>query len=159
LQRFIRETRPEVNLFKDPAFAGFQRTLDGDLKRLRSLGLGVKKKQAKPISFEEENLLWERGLGNPQALLDTVLFLYGIHFALRSGDEHRSLQLAQFELGCARLIYTENYSKNSEGGIQHRKVKLSVSLASQTSKTKNAVWFVYTKSILVTVRQIFSHST
>jgi hypothetical protein len=131
LQRFIRETRPDVNLFKDPAFAGFQRTLDGELKRLRSLGLGVKKKQAEPISIEEENLLWERGLlgeGNPQALLDTVLFLCGIHFALRSGEEHRSLQLAQFELvipkeGCAHLIYTENYSKNNQGGLQHRKVK------------------------------------
>ena len=32
LQRFIREIRPEINLFKDPTFAGFQRTLDGELK-------------------------------------------------------------------------------------------------------------------------------
>ena len=131
LQRFIRETRPEINLFKDPVFAGFQRTLDSEMKRLRSHGMGVKKKQAEPITAEEENLLWEGGLlgeENPQALLDTMLFLCGIHFALRSGEEHRSLQLSQFELvvpkeGCARLIYTENYSKNNQGGLQHRKVK------------------------------------
>ena len=32
LQRLIRETRPEINLFKDPAFAGFQRTLDSKMK-------------------------------------------------------------------------------------------------------------------------------
>lgn len=101
------------------------------MKRLRSLGLGVKKKQAEPIRVEEENLLWERGLlgeENPKALLDTMLFLCGIHFALRSGEEHRSLQLSQFELvvpenGNARFIYTENYSKNNQGGLQHRKVK------------------------------------
>ena len=94
LQQFIREIRPEINLFKDPAFAGFQRTLDGELKWLRSLGLGVKKKQAEPISIEEENLLWERGLlgeDKPQALLDTIFFLCGIHFALHSGEEHPSL--------------------------------------------------------------------
>ena len=49
-------------------------------------------------------------------------------FALRSGEEHCSLKLPQFELaipkeGCARLIYTENYSKNNQGGLQHCKVK------------------------------------
>ena len=70
-------------------------------------------------------MLRERGVlgkGNPQALLDTMLFLCGIHFALHSGEEHRSLQLVQFELvipeeGCARLIYMENYSKNNQGGL------------------------------------------
>ena len=99
LLRFVRETRPEINIFKDPTFAGFQRTLDSEMKRLRSLGLGVKKRQAEPITTDEESLLWEKGLlgdSSPQALLDTMLFLCGIHFALRSGEEHRSLQLSQF---------------------------------------------------------------
>ena len=131
LLRYIRETRPEINIFKDPAFSGFQRTLDGEMKRLRSLGLGVKRKQAEPITVAEENLLWERGFlgdSSPQVLLDTMLFLCGVHFALRSGEEHRSLQLSQFELispanDDAYLVYTENYSKNNQGGLQHRKVK------------------------------------
>ena len=57
-----------------------------------------------------------------------MLYLCGIHFALRSGEEHRSLQLSQFQLVCPtdgtpHLIYTENYSKNNQGGLQHRKVK------------------------------------
>ena len=43
LQRCVRETRPEINIFKDPAFAGFQRTLDSEMKQLCSLGLGVKR--------------------------------------------------------------------------------------------------------------------
>ena len=101
------------------------------MKHLRSQGMGVQKKQAEPITSEEENLLWEKGaLGDstPQVLLDTMLYLCGIHFALRSGEEHRSLQLSQFQLVCPtdgspHLIYTENYSKNNQGGLQHRKVK------------------------------------
>lgn len=57
-----------------------------------------------------------------------MLYLCGIHFALRSGEEHRSLQMSQFELivskdgGAAHLVYTENYSKNNQG-LQHRKVR------------------------------------
>ena len=116
LLRYIRENRPEINIFKSSSFASFQRTLDGEMKRLRSTGLGVKRKQAEPITIQEENLLWEKGLlgdTTPQVLLDTMLFLCGIHYALRSGDEHRSLQIAQLELispseGPARLVYTEN---------------------------------------------------
>ena len=44
LLRYIRERRPEINIFKDPQYAGFQRTLDAEMKRLRSMGLGVKKR-------------------------------------------------------------------------------------------------------------------
>ena len=100
------------------------------MKQLRSLGLGVKKKQAEAISTEEKNLLWERGLlgeDKPQALLDTIFFLCGIHFALHGGEEHRSFQLPQFELVIPKKeVLTssiENYSKNNQGGLQHRKVK------------------------------------
>ena len=57
-----------------------------------------------------------------------MLYLCGIHFALRSGEEHRSLQLFQLQLFCppngtAHLTYTENYSKNNKGGLLHRKIK------------------------------------
>ena len=54
----LSETRLEINIFKDPVFAGFQRTLDSEMKRLRSLRLGVKRKQAEPITTDEENQLW-----------------------------------------------------------------------------------------------------
>ena len=87
--------------------------------------MGVKKNQSQ---LRRKTCCGKGCLGedNPQALLDTILFPCGIHFALCSGKEHRSLQLPQFELhvvipeeGCVHLIYTENYS----GGLQHRKVK------------------------------------
>ena len=101
LLRYIRERRPEINIFKDHQYAGFQKTLDVEMKRLRSLGLDVKKRQVEPITIQEENNLWEKGIlgeHDPQTLLDTLLFLCGIHFTLRSGQEHRNLQLSQFEI-------------------------------------------------------------
>ena len=62
---------------------------------------------------------------------DALVFLCGLHFALRSGEEHRGLLMSQFELKCPpdgndHLIYTENTSKNNQGGLLHRKVKPKV---------------------------------
>ena len=131
LQRYIKEHRPQLNIFSQPHFAGFRKTLDSEMKRLRSLGMGVNRKQAEPLTVEEENSLWEQGLlgdSSPQTLIDTLLFLCGMHFALRSGQEHRMLQVTQIELvepsdASPYLIYTENFSKNNAGGISHRKVQ------------------------------------
>ena len=83
------------------------------MKRLRSIGYGVISKQAEPLTIKEENRLWVQGLlgdHSPQALLDTMIFLCGMSFALRSGQEHRSLQLSQFEPNdnTPYLVYHEN---------------------------------------------------
>ena len=124
--RYVRDVRPHVNFFKDADFDGFKRTLDGEMKRLRSTGLGVRPKRAEPITVNEENLMWEKGLlgsDSPQVLLHTMVYLCGLNFALRSGQEHRDLQLSQIELvehtdQPPYLVYTENISKNNRGGLE-----------------------------------------
>ena len=66
-----------MNFFKDP---GFCKTLDSVMKRLTSLGVGVKKQQAEPFTVEEESTLWEKklhGEGSPQTLLNTMVYLCG----------------------------------------------------------------------------------
>ena len=90
LMRFIREVKPEINLFKDPQFSGLQTNLDSEMKRLCSQGVhvGVKRKRAEPISIEEEEILWEKGLLSEDSPKDTMIYLCGVLFALRSGQEH-----------------------------------------------------------------------
>ena len=115
LQRYIQDHCPNINLFSSPLFAGFGKVFDGEMKRLRSTGVGVSVKQAESMTVNEANQLWEKGvLGDhsPQSLVDTMLFLCGLNFALRSGEEHRSLQVSQFTLthsanGSLQLEYTE----------------------------------------------------
>ena len=70
------------------------------MPRLRNEALAesctrVTKKKAEPLTEEEEELLWNKGLlgcKTPQALVDTVLFMNGVYFALQSGSEHRQLR-------------------------------------------------------------------
>ena len=129
--RQVREVKPGLDIFKDAAFASFRRTLDAEMKRLRSIGIGCDPKQPEPISLQEEELLWSEGLlgdHSPQVLVDTMLFLAGKNFALRSGEEHRqlcfsSVQMVQKPGVLPYLLYTERVSKNHQGGLKHRKVK------------------------------------
>ena len=130
LLRYARETNPSIDFFKDKLFASFRRTLDAEMKRLRSCGIGVTTKRAEPITPEEEEAMWKCGVlgsDSPQTLIDTIFYMCGLYFALRSGQEHRQLLLNQVELlengeqSC--IVYTENVSKNNPGGLQHRKVK------------------------------------
>ena len=57
------------------------------MKRLQSACLGSTKKQAEPLTLEEEELLWENkilGDHNPKALLNTIMFMNGLSIALCS---------------------------------------------------------------------------
>ena len=137
LLRHLRENgRPEIDIFKEASFADFRATLDGEMKRLQSLGLGTKKRQAEPLTEAEENLLWSSGIlgdHSPQALVDTIFFMNGIYFALRSGQEHRKLrsdppqiELVEHPGERAYLQYREDISKNNPGGLKGRKLKPKV---------------------------------
>lgn len=128
--RYIRELKPSVDFFKDKEFAGLRCTLDAEMKSLKAQGYGTVSKQAEPLTTEEEEKMWVTGtLGDhtPQSLLDTMVFMCGLYFALRSGQEHRSLRMEQICLveppgQASFLVYTENVSKNNPGGLHHRKL-------------------------------------
>ena len=81
--------RLEIDFFNDPGFSDFCSSLDVEMKRLQSAGLGSERKQAEPLTLEEEQL-WEiLGDHNPKALLNTIMFMNGLYFTLRSGEHHQ----------------------------------------------------------------------
>ena len=134
IQRHLRmNVSSTVDFFKDSEFADFRVCLDSEMKRLQKAGHGSKTRKAEPLTTEEEELLWTKGLlgkGSPQALVDTILVMNGIYFALRSGSEHRQLradpcQITLHERPGQRpyLEYVEDISKNRSGGLKGRKLK------------------------------------
>ena len=124
---------PSIDFFNDSDFASFKSSLNAEMKRLQSQGLGSKKRQAEVLSEEEEEILWQNGLlgdSTPQTLLDTMVFCNGLYFALRSGQEHRQLRLRPCQIEIIEndgkrpyLKYTEDISKNRQGGIKGRNMK------------------------------------
>ena len=135
LQRYLHQNgRPEVKLVTgDPRFYDVYQTLDAEMKRLKGRGLGVVKKQAEPITEEEEELLWSKaplGDHSPRALANTMVYMCGVYFALRSGDEHRRLRHEPSQIEVvedserAYLVYREDVSswgcEGSKAGTENR---------------------------------------
>ena len=74
-----------------------------EAKRLQALGVGTKKMQAESLTEEkEEKLLWQKRLlgdHSPQALLNTMVFMNSLYFALCSGNEYQDLHFLPCHIG------------------------------------------------------------
>lgn len=133
LLRFLRNNgRAALNIFEDPTFKHFQDSLDAEMKCLTRLGVGANVRQAEAFSAEQEERLWNSnllGAHSPSTLLNTMVFLIGKNFSLRSGKEHRGLKFSQLRLEPPtadepeKLIYTSFGEKNNLGGLKHRAFK------------------------------------
>ena len=93
------------------------------MKERSAAGIGVESKRAEVISLEEENRLWAKnilGEDSGTQLVETLVYLFGLHFALRGGKEHRRLRcvnprivLKYDDKGKKYLEYTEGISKTT----------------------------------------------
>jgi hypothetical protein len=117
---------------KDPEFNRFREILDAEMKRVTAKGIGTTTARADPILPEEEEKLWAKKLlgdFNGRVLLNTIIFLNGKNFALRSGREHRNLRYGRPQItlhepagGAPYLRYSEEVCKTQQGGLKHRKI-------------------------------------
>ena len=117
------------------------------MKESASDGLGLTKKQGEIITLDEEEQLWSKGVlgdSSPQQLLDTLIYLFGIHFALRGGSEHRRLRLENSQIvkgkdkrtGLEYLEYREDISKTNAGGLKDRKIRGKITRAYENRADK-----------------------
>ena len=132
IQLYLSMHGREVRLLQEGVFSILKNTVDTRMKELAAAGHRAPRKQAAIITKEEEEAMWSNGvLGDdtPQKLVDTLLYLIGLHFALRAGEEHRNLRFENSQLsvhtdnsGEIFLKYTEDVSKSCQGGLKHRRV-------------------------------------
>ena len=93
LNVYMKKQEVDVNLLSD-AFKHIKTCLDTLMKSRNAAGVGAPRSKD-AISEMEENILWEKGMlgfEDPDTLCNTVLFMVGIHFGLRGGQEHRALR-------------------------------------------------------------------
>ena len=137
LQKYLEMKGRVVQFFSGEAYEKLRKSLDIEMKTSTNNNLGLHPKQAQVISEEIENYLWEnKFLGDscPKVLLRTALYLIGLNFGMRAGDEHRKLTIGNFSInidseGREYLLYSEGVSKTMQGGLKHRKLTPKVSRA------------------------------
>ena len=133
IQRHLREnSRPDLGILDPKNLDFFQscQVLDARMKELTSKGLGTVKKQAQPLTPEQEEYLWEQGIfgtDNAECLINAVFWCNCKCFGLRGGDEHRNLEVEQYSIDSDEqgryLRFVGRLSKNYQGGLQHRRIQ------------------------------------
>ena len=123
----------------DVKYKVIQDTLDGLMKARARAAMSLNKRQASVITEDMENVLWNCGLlgdSNPQTLLNTMVYIVGLHFALRGRGEHRNLRHCPSQLsvktganGRRYLEYTEDVSKTFGGGLHSGRQKQKITQA------------------------------
>ena len=93
--RYLRGNgTPEIDIFKCAGFSWFRMILDSEMTRLQTSGIGTAQRKTKPITFEDEEILWTKrilGDSTPQSLLDTMLYMNRLYFALYGGRTQKSM--------------------------------------------------------------------
>ena len=87
VQSFFKENRLPYKLFKDDTFFKLCNTLDNHKNDLSKMGEVAPHEKAQPVRIGEEDILWKLGvLGDdtPLKLVDTILYLLGLDFALHA---------------------------------------------------------------------------
>ena len=100
LNRILQDNKAPFSVFdkKDPQFRDLFCTLDTVSSELHREGIGAQHKSASVISYEDENVLWERGMlgdESPGLLQHTVFYYAGMQFCLRGIQEQYDMRVQQ----------------------------------------------------------------
>ena len=132
-------------------FGSLNSALNFQMKEKAGKGIGTAVNQANFITEEQENYLWENGF----LLCHTLVWVFGIQFALRAGQEHRNLRFQNSQLSLQLdesshefLRYVEDISKTNDGGLSHLHIKRKVARAYKnlTNVEPMVVWY-YNKAM------------
>lgn len=155
LQMYLAKQGKLYKFLGDSEFLQLKNTLDNIMSERTKAGGKTKPRKADVITIEQEEKLWSSGvLGseNPKQLLYTLVYQFGLNFALRAGEEHRNLRFTNSQLeiltdvsGLQFLRYTEDVSKANQGGIAHKNVKGKVVDAYENPVKSRCVVSLYKK--------------
>ena len=133
IQMYLQQSGIYWKLFDDPEFSTLHNIVDNTMKERMAKGMGVRS-SCEIISLAQEEIMFKSGAlgkGNPEQLLRTVIYMLGLHLALRGGVEHLRLRRPGFESqivsdideksGKEILVYPKDpFQKNNQGGLTSR---------------------------------------
>ena len=148
IQMYLHENGIMWKLLDGDNFVKLHNVLDNLMKGRMAIGMGTKVSSS-IISLEQESVLFQKGIlgeHSPGVLLDTVIYMMGLHLALRGGVEHCRLRRPGFDSqitvniddkGRERLVYHEDpLAKNNQGGIGSKSTSKIVYVYSASDQTR-----------------------
>ncbi len=84
---------------QDPTFAEVHNTLDNYMKSLSKQGIMIKKEKAQLFTISDKEKMWSFGIlseSTLEQLLNTVIYLMGVHLSLHAVDEHKALKIGYY---------------------------------------------------------------
>ena len=139
LQMHLHQNMMYWKVLDDQEFLTLHNVLDNTMKERTARGLGVRQ-SASIITLSHENKMFKCGVlgeDTPEKLLKMVIYMLGLHLALRGGVEHNRLRRPGFqcqivtefdqETGKEILVYREDLCKKQTRGdcCQSRGISLS----------------------------------
>ena len=114
------------------------------MKKMKKSGIGIQKKQARPIELEDEELFWSSKIfdvTNPQGLSNAVFYYFGLRCAMRGGQEMYEVSSHNVRItyiaGKKNLVYNEGTSKSTTGGVKDRKADPKIVKIPENSSLRN----------------------
>lgn len=155
-QRYLKtQCGKNFRFFNDDFFSKLRTSLDTVMKERSAAGIDVESERAEVISLDEENRLWAKnilGEDSGTQLVETLVYLFGLHFALRGGKEHRRLRCVNPQIvlkyddkGKNYLEYTEGISKTNAGGLNNRKTRGKITRAHENADPSQCIVRLYEK--------------
>ena len=146
--------RTELNVFGQPEFKLLRDSLDSEMKRLISEGVGVQVKQTEPFIVEQD-ILWNKkrlGSKSRKTLVNTMVFVSEKFFALRGCQEHSGLKFKQSKLVSAgeseKLSHNSIGEKNCKGALKDKKFRYkSIEHHANVAKPSRCIVELYEKYI------------
>ena len=166
LQMFLHENSINWKLLDGENFVGLRNVVDNTMKERHALGLGVRQ-SSEIISISHEERLFRSGVlgvDSPSQLLQTLIYVIGLHCALRGGAEQNNLRrpgcepqikIEKDDRGIECLIYTEDpLQKTNQGGLvcKSKPKKVSVYKASDYRRCPIEIFRKYTRLLPQTMK-------
>ena len=141
-----------VSIISDRVSSTSRAVLEGKCKNLREHGNDKQPSKSNSLSESEVNILWECGqLGThfPMSLINTIWWLFTLHFWLRGRQEHHSMTVSDFQFkkddfGNEFVTFAEGITKTRQSGLheKHRLIQPKI-FSTDTSRCPVNIFKLY----------------
>ena len=152
IDRYLKENNYHVSIIRDRVFSTSRAVLEGKCKNLREHGKGKRPNKSNSLSESEVNILWECGqLGthSPMSLINTIWWLFTLHFGLKGRQKHHSMTVSDFQFkkddfGNEFVTFAEGITKTRQNDIyEKRRLIHSKMLSTDTSRSSVNIFKLY----------------